>query len=102
MNARDRPLALYVFSESRATQESVLDATQSGAACVNATMLHAAVPGLPFGGVGASGTGAYHGRGDVRDVHPPPRGAAPSQPTRPERDLPAVLGWKERLIRRFL
>jgi aldehyde dehydrogenase (NAD+) len=102
VNARDRPLALYVFSESRATQQAVLDATQSGAACVNATMLHAAVPGLPFGGVGASGTGAYHGRATFETfTH---RRAVLRRRSRPDPSVtyPPYSSWKERLIRRFL
>ncbi len=102
VNARDRPLALYVFSESRATQQSVLEATQSGAACVNATMLHAAVPGLPFGGVGASGTGAYHGRATFETfTH---RRAVLRRRSRPDPSVayPPYSRWKERLIRRFL
>jgi aldehyde dehydrogenase (NAD+) len=102
VNGRDRPLALYVFSESRATQQSVLDATQSGAASVNATMLHAAVPGLPFGGVGASGTGAYHGRATFETfTH---RRAVVRRPSRPDPSVmyPPYSRWKERLIRRFL
>ena len=102
VNARDRPLALYVFSESRATQDAVLDATQSGAACVNATMLHAAIPGLPFGGVGASGTGAYHGRATFETfTH---RRAVLRRRSRPDPSVayPPYTEWKERLIRRFL
>lgn len=59
---RDKPLALYVFTEDDAVAHRVLDGTSSGGACVNATLYHLAVPGLPFGGVGASGTGSYHGR----------------------------------------
>ena len=53
--------ALYVFGRSEGA-EAVLGQTRSGGACVNDTMLHLTVPGLPFGGVGASGMGAYHGR----------------------------------------
>lgn len=62
INARPRPLALYVFTESEATWRRVLDATVSGGAAVNDVVSHAGVPDLPFGGVGASGMGAYHGR----------------------------------------
>lgn len=60
VNAGDHPLALYVFGRSDA--ERVLNETTSGGACVNDTMLQIFPPGLPFGGVGASGYGAYHGR----------------------------------------
>jgi coniferyl-aldehyde dehydrogenase len=62
VNARPRPLALYAFSNDRATTERVLGATTSGGATVNDTMLHVAQDALPFGGVGPSGMGVYHGR----------------------------------------
>lgn len=62
VNAGERPLALYVFSDDRAVVNQVLDATHSGGVTVNATMLHLTNENLPFGGVGESGTGAYHGR----------------------------------------
>ncbi|HXY91477.1 MAG TPA: aldehyde dehydrogenase family protein, partial [Acidimicrobiia bacterium] len=102
VNEREHPLALYVFSRSRATQQMVLDATQSGAACVNATMLHAAVPSLPFGGVGASGTGAYHGRATVETfTHQRSVLRRPSRPD-PRIAYPPYSEWKERLVRRFL
>jgi aldehyde dehydrogenase (NAD+) len=57
---RDKPLALYVFGSS-AEAESVVARTSAGQVCVNDTMMFMAVPELPFGGVGASGTGAYTG-----------------------------------------
>jgi aldehyde dehydrogenase (NAD+) len=60
INAGDDPLALYVFSRSNA--DRVLNETTSGGACVNDTMLHIFPPSLPFGGVGESGHGAYHGK----------------------------------------
>lgn len=59
---RPHPLALYVFSEDTAMQEKVLKETTSGGACINECIVHLAVPELPFGGVGESGIGAYHGR----------------------------------------
>jgi aldehyde dehydrogenase (NAD+) len=62
VNRADKPLALYVFAENRAVVDSVISRTSSGGACVNATLLHLAVPDLPFGGVGGSGMGSYHGR----------------------------------------
>lgn len=61
VNAKDRPLALYVYSTSKKTARRVLEGTISGGAVVNNTMLHYSVEDLPFGGVGASGYGAYHG-----------------------------------------
>jgi aldehyde dehydrogenase (NAD+) len=63
VNGRDKPLALYVFTTDAAVQEQVLAATSSGGATVNHCWVHLAVPDLPFGGVGESGMGAYHGKG---------------------------------------
>ncbi len=62
VNARPRPLALYVFSADRRAREAVIERTCSGGACVNDTLVHLGVPTLPFGGVGPSGMGAYHGK----------------------------------------
>jgi len=62
VQGRDRPLALYVFSEQRAVVERILGQVVAGGVTVNDTLLHFAVNGLPFGGVGPSGMGAYHGR----------------------------------------
>lgn len=61
VNGRDRPLALYCFSKDASVQAHVLDRTVSGGATVNGTLLHIAQESLPFGGVGPSGIGAYHG-----------------------------------------
>ena len=62
VNARPKPLALYLFSKDRAVQKRVLERTSSGGAVINHTLLHEVMPSLPFGGVGASGMGAYHGK----------------------------------------
>ena len=62
VNARDRPLALYPFSNDRAIVDRILQETLAGGVSVNDTLFHFAVGDLPFGGVGASGMGAYHGR----------------------------------------
>ena len=62
VQGRDRPLALYVFSEQRHVVERVLGQIVAGGVTVNDTLLHFAINGLPFGGVGPSGMGAYHGR----------------------------------------
>lgn len=61
VNARDRPLALYWFGRARADLEAVLARTVSGGVTVNDCLLHVAQEALPFGGVGASGHGRYHG-----------------------------------------
>ncbi|MGB3393558.1 MAG: coniferyl aldehyde dehydrogenase [Stenotrophomonas sp.] len=62
VNARDRPLALYPFSHDRASVEKILRNTLAGGVSVNDTLFHFAINNLPFGGVGPSGMGAYHGR----------------------------------------
>ena len=62
VNARPRPLALYVFDRDAARVEGVLARTVSGGVTVNDTMFHFAQEALPFGGVGPSGMGRYHGR----------------------------------------
>ena len=61
VNARPRPLALYVYGKDRAGIDAVLERTTSGNVTVNGVLLHYAVESLPFGGVGPSGMGAYHG-----------------------------------------
>jgi aldehyde dehydrogenase (NAD+) len=62
VNARPKPLALYLFTSDREVQNKVLERTTSGGVTVNHTLLHLTIPSLPFGGVGASGLGAYHGK----------------------------------------
>ena len=59
---RPKPLALYLFSNNEATQQKVVDRTSSGNACINDVIMHMVVPELPFGGVGDSGMGRYHGQ----------------------------------------
>lgn len=62
VNARPRPLALYVFDKGRDVVDRVLQQTVAGGVTVNDTLFHIAQDDLPFGGVGPSGMGAYHGR----------------------------------------
>ncbi len=66
VRARPHPLALYVLGEDGAAVRRVLDNTRSGGAAVNATVLQGGLDDLPFGGVGPSGTGAYHGEAGFR------------------------------------
>ncbi len=61
VNARPRPLGLYYFGSSAPNRRQVLTRTTSGGVTVNGTLLHYAQDDLPFGGIGASGLGAYHG-----------------------------------------
>ena len=62
INSRDKPLALYIFSSDESTISLFLENTSSGDVCVNDVMMHATVDTLPFGGVGYSGMGCYHGK----------------------------------------
>ncbi|MBD2095983.1 aldehyde dehydrogenase [Trichocoleus sp. FACHB-591] len=62
INQRPKPLALYFFSQNQQRQAQVLQATSSGGVCINDTILQVGVPNLPFGGVGPSGMGRYHGK----------------------------------------
>ncbi len=57
-----KPLALYLFGGNEAQQQEVLETTSSGGVCFNDVMMQAGVPDLPFGGVGGSGMGSYHGQ----------------------------------------
>ena len=62
VNRHPKPLALYAFSRSRAAQDRILAGTSAGGTTINHVWMHLGVPALPFGGVGESGMGAYHGR----------------------------------------
>ncbi|MFT5137182.1 MAG: coniferyl-aldehyde dehydrogenase [Arenicella sp.] len=62
INDRPRPLALYYFGYNKTEQDHVLDNTHSGGVCVNDTLMHLAQEDMPFGGVGDSGMGHYHGK----------------------------------------
>lgn len=62
INERPKPLALYLFTENPSVQEKVMHRVSFGGGCINDTLSHVASPHMPFGGVGASGTGAYHGK----------------------------------------
>lgn len=62
VNKREKPLALYLFSKNSSFEQQVLTSTSAGMVCINDGFMFAANPNLPFGGVGNSGTGAYHGK----------------------------------------
>ncbi|MBH0005935.1 coniferyl aldehyde dehydrogenase [Psychrobacter sp. SWN149] len=62
VNARPRPLALYIFGDNYGGIEKVRNNTVSGGLCINEVLIHVAQHDLPFGGVGESGTGVYHGK----------------------------------------
>ncbi len=102
VNAREKPLAMYVFGEDSHVTDHVVASTTAGGVCVNATLFHLAVPGLPFGGVGESGMGAYHGRSSFETfTH---EKSVLTKPTKldPSVMYPPYRGLKAKLLRRFL
>lgn len=62
VNNQPKPLALYFFSKNQDYQQQILQTTSSGGVCINDTIMHIGVTELPFGGVGNSGIGSYHGK----------------------------------------
>jgi aldehyde dehydrogenase (NAD+) len=100
VRSHDKPLALYVFSEDQAVVDRVVSSTSSGGVAVNATLLHLAVPDLPFGGVGESGMGAYHGRSGF-DTFSHSK-AVLERPTKPDPPVtyPPYTRLKQMLVRR--
>ncbi len=98
INRRPKPLALYLFSSDERTQARVLKRTSSGGVTINHGWLHLGVPDLPFGGVGESGMGAYHGKRsfDVFSHHK----AVLTKSTRvdPPVMYPPYTTWKQKLV----
>jgi aldehyde dehydrogenase (NAD+) len=102
ITARPKPLALYVFAQSAHEVDTVLEETSSGGACINQTLMHLLPPELPFGGVGDSGSGAYHGKtGFDAFSH---RKSVLRKPIRPDLKLlyPPYKKLAERLVRRVV
>ncbi|MFJ6426146.1 aldehyde dehydrogenase family protein [Streptomyces hydrogenans] len=82
INARDKPLSLYAFTRDKAARQALLEKTSSGGLVYNAPMIHLGVPNLPFGGVGESGMGAYHGKASFDTFSH--RKPVLTKPTRPD------------------
>jgi aldehyde dehydrogenase (NAD+) len=99
VNDRPKPLALYIYSRSAEIADRVLSRTSSGGACVNHSVVHILPETLPFGGVGPSGMGAYHGKAgfDVFSHHK----SVVRKPTFPDPKMlyPPYTGWKDKIIR---
>ncbi|HET8877945.1 MAG TPA: aldehyde dehydrogenase family protein [Arthrobacter sp.] len=103
INARPKPLALYVFSDDAGTRRAFAEQTSSGALCFDVPAAHLTVPGLPFGGVGASGMGAYHGEYSLKTFSH--ERASLAKPLRPETlglIFPPYTRVKHSLISRFV
>ncbi len=102
VNDRDKPLALYAFSSDDDTLEHVVANTSAGGVTLNHAVLHLAVPDLPFGGVGGSGMGSYHGKAGFETFsHAKP---VLDKPTRPDPALmyPPYTSTKQKILRKFL
>ena len=102
ITARPKPLALYVFANEADVVDDVIDNVSSGGACINQTLMHLLPADLPFGGVGDSGMGAYHGKeGFDAFSH---RKSVLRKPTRPDPKLlyPPYKPLMEKLVRRVL
>jgi aldehyde dehydrogenase (NAD+) len=62
INSKPKPLALYLFTKNKNVEKKIIEHISYGGGCVNDTFIHLGNPNLPFGGVGASGIGSYHGK----------------------------------------
>ena len=104
IKARPRPLALYLFTSSGDTERKVLDQTHAGSVCINHLVYQAAVTSLPFGGIGPSGMGAYHGKAGFdtfshhksvlkRPTRMDPGFAYPPYPAQMQKILKAITRW---------
>ena len=102
INERDHPLALYVFAEDREVVDDVLDHTIAGGVTVNGTIMHLTNPNLPFGGVGESGMGSYHGESSVRVFQNLTPVLSRSTKVDPSMAYPPYTDRKAKLLRKFL
>lgn len=103
INAREKPLALYVFTDRAETKRRFVRDTSSGGINFNVPLAHLGAPGLPFGGVGQSGMGKYHGESSI-DVFSHAKSVL-DKPTNPDTlslIYPPFTGLKELVIRKFL
>jgi len=102
IGARAKPLALYVFAQRDDVVDDIVGNTSSGGVCVNQTLIHLLPPALPFGGVGDSGMGAYHGKTgfDVFSHHK----SVLRKPTKPDLKLlyPPYKPLVEKLVRKII
>jgi len=102
VNSRPKPLALYVFTASQQKGRDLIDRMPSGGAVINHIAMHCLVPQLPFGGVGASGMGAYHGQWGFEALSH--RRAVLAKPAKPDPSLlyPPYTDRAMKILRRLL
>lgn len=102
INAREKPLALYLFTSDAGVRETIVSGTSSGGVCINDVVVQLSAPDLPFGGVGMAGFGRYHGRAgfetfsNMKSVLR--RHLWPEPPLRTVPHSQSKLGWIERLM----
>ena len=102
VNDRPKPLALYVFGSKATSIDRVVDRTSAGGVTINHTLLHVSVHDLPFGGVGASGMGSYHGEAGFKVFsHAKP---VLHRTTKPDSSLayPPYTAFRQKVLRRLL
>ncbi|HEY1970648.1 MAG TPA: aldehyde dehydrogenase family protein [Pseudonocardia sp.] len=102
VNARPKPLAAYLFSSKRADRERLVAEVSAGGAVINHLAMHCLIPQLPFGGVGNSGMGAYHGEWGFQTFSH--RKAVLAKPTRPDPRLmyPPYSERAQKILRKIL
>jgi aldehyde dehydrogenase (NAD+) len=102
INAREKPLALYLFTSDAGVRETIVGGTSSGGVCVNDVVVQLSAPDLPFGGVGTAGFGRYHGRAGFETFSNMKgvlrRHLWPEPPLRTVPHTTAKLRWIERLM----
>lgn len=102
IGSRPKPLSLYLFTRSRQVEKAVVEHTSSGGVCINHVLMQILPPELPFGGVGESGTGAYHGQAGFEELSH--RKPVLHRSFRPDFRFvyPPLNKRKERILRRVL
>ena len=102
VNARPRPLALYVFTARREVERMFLERAVFGGGCVNDTIIHLATSHMGFGGVGESGMGSYHGRRSFETFSHVKSIVKKSTWLDLPMRYPPYTNWKDRMVRMFL
>ena len=102
LQEKEKPLALYLFTEDKAIMKKVFERLSFGGGAINDTIMHVANSNLPFGGIGYSGIGAYHGKHSF-DLFSKEKGYI-KKTTKfdPKLAYPPYTSFKEKLIKKFL